>query len=545
MALFGLFGSKNEGGMMDVIRCDEPEYLVWKWRPNGQPANSTRKENNIRWGSSLRVKDGEVAVFVYKQKGGPMHEYIVGPFDQKISTDNFPVLSSILGIAYQGNSPFQAEVYFINLAGNVQMRFAVPYFDVFDPRFMDFSVPVAVRGSITFNLTDYQNFIKLHRLIDFDLERFKLEVKDAVIKYIKNFVTNAPSQLGIPVLQLERQTLQINDAIQQSLTPIFQNDFGVNLKRLDISAIDPNKDTENYKQLQRVTAAQSEKLINAKTDIEITNLSESMRIQREEAQRAQRLQTESNYMGVHALNQQADVLKANAAGMASGGTSDGGGMGINAAGMMTSMMMGQAMGSQMANMMNQMGQQSTMSSNTPPPSPGTSLYNISVNGQTSGPFPIAQLQQMAQAGQFTANTYVWKQGMANWELASNIAELQFLFGAVPPAPPTGAKQKKSSSENKKKETSSKKEEGKRKEKNKPEIVVATEKTKEEIEKEKAAKLKEKEIKLKEKEKAAKLKDKAAKLKEKEAKLKEKEKAAKLKEKAAKLKEKEKKAKEKK
>jgi hypothetical protein len=31
----GLFGKKEEGGMMDVIRCDEQEYLVWKWRPSG------------------------------------------------------------------------------------------------------------------------------------------------------------------------------------------------------------------------------------------------------------------------------------------------------------------------------------------------------------------------------------------------------------------------------------------------------------------------------------------------------------------------------
>lgn len=56
----GLFSNKKEGGLMDVIRCDEQEYLVWKWRPSGE-ANSTHKENAIRYGSSLRVKEGEVA----------------------------------------------------------------------------------------------------------------------------------------------------------------------------------------------------------------------------------------------------------------------------------------------------------------------------------------------------------------------------------------------------------------------------------------------------------------------------------------------------
>ena len=107
----GLFDRKKEGGLMDVIRCDEQEYLVWKWRPSGE-ANSTKKENSIRYGSSLRVKDGEVAVFFYKQKDGVQQDFIVGPYDGKIETANFPVLTSIVGSLWGGNSPFQAEIYF-------------------------------------------------------------------------------------------------------------------------------------------------------------------------------------------------------------------------------------------------------------------------------------------------------------------------------------------------------------------------------------------------------------------------------------------------
>ena len=96
----GFFGRKNEGGLMDVIRCDEKEYLIWKWRPAGQDAGSTKKENSIRYGSSLRVKDGEVAVFVYKQRDGSMQDFIVGPYDETIKTANFPVLTSIVGLAF-------------------------------------------------------------------------------------------------------------------------------------------------------------------------------------------------------------------------------------------------------------------------------------------------------------------------------------------------------------------------------------------------------------------------------------------------------------
>lgn len=158
---------------MNVIRCDEENYLVWKWRPEEQDVNSTSRENAIRYGSSLRVKDGEVAVFVYKQKDGSTQDFIEGPYDDTIKTANFPILSSIVGLAFGGDSPFQAEIYFINVQANNQLKFAVPYFDVADPRLPDFPVPVAVRGSVTFALEDYRGFIKKNRLINFDLDSFK------------------------------------------------------------------------------------------------------------------------------------------------------------------------------------------------------------------------------------------------------------------------------------------------------------------------------------------------------------------------------------
>lgn len=169
----GLFDRNNrKGGFMDEICCDEPSYLIWKWHPSGVQAGARTRENSIRWGSSLRVKDGEVAVFVYKQKNGTMQDFIVGPFDQAIKTANFPVLARIVGLAYEGGTPFQAEIYFINLARIIQVKFGVPFFDVYDPRFADFGVPVAVRGTISFGIADYREFIKLHRLSSFNLDDF-------------------------------------------------------------------------------------------------------------------------------------------------------------------------------------------------------------------------------------------------------------------------------------------------------------------------------------------------------------------------------------
>ncbi|MBQ3027235.1 MAG: SPFH domain-containing protein, partial [Alistipes sp.] len=403
----GLF-SRNSG-LMDVIRCDEQEYLVWKWRPSGE-ANSTKRENAIRYGSSLRVKDGEVAVFVYKKEGGEVMDFIVGPHDQKIETANFPILASIVGAAWGGNSPFQAEVYFINLQGNNQIRFAVPYFDVADPRFPDFTVPMAVRGTITFNLTDYKQFIKLNRLIDFDLDALGQQIKGAVTKFTKNFVTNCPLDNNIPVLQLERKVVEISDLIQARLAPIFADDFGVNLKRFDLSAIEIDKDSENYAEFVHLTKEQQARRAEIDT---------------EQYERVSKLSAESQFIQAHAINQQADVLKTAAHSMGQmGGMDLGGGGSMSPAGMMMGMAMGGAMGSQMAGMMNSFGQQAQpqqpqqappMPGGAPvPPSMPSVQYMVAINGQQYGPYNMQQMQQMAQSGQINAQVLVWAQGMPQW-----------------------------------------------------------------------------------------------------------------------------------
>jgi len=48
---------------------------------------------------------------------------------------------------------------------------------------------------------------------------------------------------------------------------------------------------------------------------------------------------------------------------------------------------------------------------------------------------MQQLAMMAQNGQFTQQTYVWKQGMANWVFAGQVPELALLFNAGPATPP--------------------------------------------------------------------------------------------------------------
>ena len=453
-----LFGKPKAGGFMDEIRCDEPSYLIWKWHPSGSQQGNNNRENAIRWGSSLRVKDGEVAVFVYKQKDGTMQDFIVGPFDQTIKTANFPVLSSIIGLAYEGGTPFQAEIYFINLARIIQVKFGVPFFDVYDPRFADFGVPVAVRGTVSFGIADYREFIKLHRLSSFNLDDFQKQIRDAVNRYVKDAVANAPAAHNIPVIQIESKTAQINDVVEYDLSERLKETFGVVVSGIDIGAIELDKSSEGYRQLMSVTKdiagatvkAEAEakiKDIADKQRIEAEHYQESLRVQREEAQYAQHKQTQTANIGAFQVEKQAEVGVAGAQAlgqMGANGAGDvnigggGDGTGFNMAAMMASMAVGGAVGQNIAGAMNNMmggiNQQTTPGA-VPPPIP-TVAYHVAVNGQATGPFDISVLAQMATAGQLTADSLVWKNGMVQWAKAGAVDELKNLFANVmPPIPP--------------------------------------------------------------------------------------------------------------
>lgn len=438
-----IFKKQVVGSFMNEIRCDEPSYLIWKWHPAGSQLGNNNRENAIRWGSSLRVKDGEVAVFVYNQKDGTMQDYIEGPYDEIIRTANLPVLANIIGLAYDGGTPFQAEIYFINRARIVQIKFGVPFFDVYDPRFIDFGVPVAVRGTISFQIQDYREFIKLNRLHNFSLEDFQKQIRDTVIRYVKDTIANAPSAHNIPVIQIESKTAQINDAVEYDISERLKESFGILVSGVDIGAIEIDKTSEGYRQLMAVTKDVAAIRVEAETQDYV----ERLRIQREEGQYAMHKQAQTANIGAFQVEKQAEVGVAGAQAlgqMGANGAGDvnlsGGGDGFNMAAVMASMAVGGAVGQNIAGAMNNiMGgiNQQTTPGAVPPPIPVVA-YHVAINGQAAGPFDMSVLAQMVADGQLTTDSLVWKNGMVQWAKAGTLDDLKVLFAnAMPPIPPQG------------------------------------------------------------------------------------------------------------
>lgn len=446
----GIFNKKTSSeGLMDIIRCDEPDYLIWKWHPKGTDSGESKRENAIRFGSSLRVKDGSVAVFVYKQKDGTFQDFIEGPFDQMIKTANFPVLASLVGLAYGGDTPFQAEVYFINLAKIIQFKFAVPYFDVFDSVYSEFAVPIAVRGTVSFQISDYKEFIKLHRLEEFTLETLQKQVNDAVVSYIKDVVANAPAEFDIPVISIERRIREINDTAEARIKKRLYDDFGIVVNGLDIPVLDIDKSSEGYLQLVSVTREITAAKVAARAEIDIKEMHDAQNlsvlereITLEENKYALHKQTQSSNLSAFQIEKQAEVgiegaralgqMGANGAGSVDLGNGSGGGAGFNPAAMVTSMAVGSAVGQNIVSALNtSMNATPSINSQTPPPIPSVSFF-VAKEGQQTGPFDVNTLRTMITSGDLTPDSLVWKQGMSEWQKAGSQSELSGLF--PPPIP---------------------------------------------------------------------------------------------------------------
>lgn len=430
---------------MDVIRCDEKEFLIWKWSPDGQPS---RKENAIRYGSSLRVKDGEVAVFVYKQKSGQMQDYIVGPYDETIKTANFPILTSIVGTAFGGSSPFQAEIYFINLSGIIRKPFFFDEYELCDFRHPDLPVPVGVKGSITFKISDYKEFIKQYRLTDFDLDDFWDKIEDSMIETLKSVINQATYQLKTPLIQIQGALSNISRLVEKMVSEKFRETYKIDTQSINLSMISLDKESRGYAALWKTTADRDIRINEAETStgeqnladmqaINAANYAEALRIQREETQRKQRLETEGSNLTAHQINIQGDVAKtaAESLGTMGSGMDFGEGGGMNPAGMMAGMMLGGAVAGNMTNMMGNMMQGVNQPQPPTPPAGAIAEWHVSNNGQQAGPYTVDQLRQLIASGNMTRTTYVWKAGMAGWEQAVNVQEVAILFGAVPPPPP--------------------------------------------------------------------------------------------------------------
>ena len=410
---------------MDVIRCDETGYLIWKWHPVGSVEGETAKENAIRWGSSLRVKSGEAAVFVYHSNGEQVQDFILGPYDSILQTENLPIISSAIGLAYNGNTPFQAEVYFINLAQMLQVKIGVPYFDVADSRYPDRGVPTSVRGVMNFKITDVAEFIQKYQLRTISLEEFRGTIKAATTKYVKNVVANAPDEYGIPVTQLEKRILEINDIIENYLRKRLLDEFGASVTSIDISDIEIDKTSANYKFLLKKSDVDVNLGVASKIRGFVTDTAnEAVGVATGAAAQVAELATDTATAAVDVKEYKYAKHKKAQIGFVKGlfkGDGD-----LSAAEKRPGFTSNVSKG--VSGIVSGIGSKFSKKEDdaTPPPLP-TFSYHVAVDGNSVGPLNYEELRELVKEGKLTPDSLVWKKGMESWAEAKTVPELSPFF----------------------------------------------------------------------------------------------------------------------
>ena len=141
-----------------------------------------------------------------------------------------------------------------NLSKGSQVNFAIPFFDVFDPRLMDFGVPVSVHGTITYSIEDMDLFHNINKNEAYSDETFQQKLRGTVTKFVKGIVTNAPTDAQIPAIQLERKIMEISELVQSKVAPQVEKLFGIIVRSLDVTSINIDKDSRGYRELKALTA---------------------------------------------------------------------------------------------------------------------------------------------------------------------------------------------------------------------------------------------------------------------------------------------------
>ena len=63
------------------------------------------------------------------------------------------------------------------------------------------------------------------------------------------------------------------------------------------------------------------------------------------------------------------------------------------------------------------------------------VYYVAVDGKAEGPYSLTEMTRLVGEGKIHKETYIWKPGMKNWDLAENVEGLLRLIALTPPPIP--------------------------------------------------------------------------------------------------------------
>ncbi|MBI1218259.1 MAG: DUF4339 domain-containing protein [Rhodobacteraceae bacterium] len=370
MALFNFLG----GEFIDVIAWtdDTRDTMVWRFE---------RRGNAIKYGAKLTVREGQAAVFVNE---GQLAD-VFTPGLYQLETNNMPIMTTLQHWDHGFQSPFKAEVYFVNTTRFNDQKWGTKNPIICrDPEFG----PVRIRafGTYSMRVADPGTFLK--EIVGTDGEFTSDEISDQIRNVIAQEFSQVIAKSNIPVLDMAANTADLGKLVTTAINPTIAA-YGLTLPEFYI---------ENVSLPEEV-----EKVLDKRTSVGL----------------AGDLSKYSQFSAAEAMTASA--------------TAPNSGMGAG---------LGMGMGMGMAGQMAQLGPWGAVPQSAapaaapvPPPPPVEKVWHIAENGATTGPFSRATLGRMAGDGSFRRDSLVWTPGLDGWKPASDVTELAQLFTVMPPPPP--------------------------------------------------------------------------------------------------------------
>lgn len=361
----GIFDSiKNQ--LIDIIEwtSSDPDTLAHRFE---------RRDNEIKMGAKLVVREGQAAVFI--NEGNLADTF--GPGTHTLSTQNLPVLADLKGWKYGFNSPFKAEVYFINRILLPNRKWGTP-----NPLMLRDKELGVVRlrafGAFAYAVEDAAKFFKasVGTLAEVRSQDVETQLKALIVSALSDSLGEAQ----IPAFDLAAKYAELSGLVEKALADKFGT-FGLALRQFVV---------ENISLPPEVEA-----MIDKRSSMGV----------------------------VGNLDQ---YMKFNVADKAGEAISQSGGL----AGTLAGAGLGMTLGGQIAGAV----RPGAMPPPLPPQAATLSVF-VAMEGKQAGPFDLAQLKQLALDRKLDRDSLVWKEGMAAWAAASTLPEAAGIFAGVPPKLP--------------------------------------------------------------------------------------------------------------
>lgn len=377
MGIFDTIKEKLSNEFIDII-----EWL--DYTPDTICHRFERYQNEIKNNAKLIVREGQTAVFINE---GQLAD-VFKPGTYTLNTQNLPILTTLKGWKYGFDSPFKAEVYFVNTHLFTDEKWGTKNpITLSDDRFG--LVEIRAFGTYAYRINDAGKFIV--DIVGTDNNFTNFEINEHLKSLIATRFTDTVGEAKLPIELYAANTTELSETCKEVMQPEF-NSVGISLEKFFIENVSMPEDLKKeIFEYSRIDKLDLDKLTKFKT---------------------------------------AKAIEAAAAN--EGGTAGAGlGMGM---GFVLAQQMGGMMNPQMGQQ--QMQQQQPQGGMMPPPMPAAVQYFYAANGTQAGPVSFEQLQSLFASRTVNKDTLVWKAGLAAWTPLQQIEELKsFLGGNTPPPLP--------------------------------------------------------------------------------------------------------------